>query len=452
MAGLLTRVVRQVALALSDSAMRTVAYGQLQRSPYREHKLHFRTLVNAEPRLLRAIAAAGNTSQDGVLALLDSVIDLEFYMPVPGHWAAWKGDSRLLVAGALDDHDVPVGFNLAGRPVALSAVDPPEVPALVLVPVETDFSTRLQRAREAAGAAASPTVEPPGVYMTSSVISDHAQYEGWTAGATEFEVHAFVQNDVGTFVDVQCAGADQSAPLYYDQNSDSWSGRVLLILESGIGLHQVEFQVWEDDTGACTWNGGRPPHTTGPTRQNYQNFASRIVEVILGESKNRVKNILLAVPALLDIVTAVNYDDPVGVLNIQPTCWNPIDPDRTPIKISSPDRGGASVGSVRLDITFGEQEPLCPLLTNVAIFGWSEVYPDQEYTWSTNIYGGAGPFGFQWGGPLSGNWPEITGSLSSSGTLYVTVWSGDGQGPLYAECSITVTDSPDPYLCPDPGP
>src|SRR5436309_8816254 len=182
MNALLGEITREVAVALSDPELRGQVYAALQDSPYREHKLHFNTYLRGAARpLLNAMAAARSAAAGpaaaptsaqasaAVLATLDSIIDLEFYMPVPEHWTAWRGDSRLLVAGALEDHDVPIGFDLAGAPVLLRQEHPPDIPTLVVVRNETDFASprALAAPREPAR---TPTVEPPGVYMTFSSI------------------------------------------------------------------------------------------------------------------------------------------------------------------------------------------------------------------------------------------------------------------------------------------
>ncbi len=433
---LLERITREVAVALADPAVRDMVYKQLQASPYREHKLDFGAFLRSGTRpLLTSMAAArsaesgpaqspgATVTTDAVLATLDSIIDLEFYMPVPTHWAAWRGDAHLLVAGALHDRAVPIGFDLAGRPVPLSADQPPDVPTLVVVRKETDFSSPSALAR--AAPARVTTVDPPGVYMVASYIADHGQYEGWTAGAPEFEVHAFVQNSVGTFVDVQCAGNEQSYPLQYDQNDDYWSGRVLAILEEGIGLHQVEFQVWEDDYQACTWNGGRPPHTTDNTAHDLENLAAKIFQAYIDSGIKKVASILMVVPGLLDLGFALNHDDPVGVFSLtgpQNGCFPVNGPATFDIKRPS---DGANVGYVQLDVTFGDKVPKCPLA--VSINGPGFVSAGSVATWDAVPVNGTQPYTYQW---------YINGSPVGTGPSY----TGDVDGADF-EISVTVTDA-----------
>jgi len=459
MRGALAKVTREVAVALADPTVRATVYKELHASPYREHKLHLATILRGDAAsLLSAMGAARRATPDGaalaptveaattaVLATLDSIIDLEFYMPVPEHWAAWNGDSRLIVAGALDDQDEPIGFDLAGKPVRLSAAHPPDVPTLVVVRDETDFSSP-SALRSPPPPARVTTVDPPGVYMTSSWIPDAGQYEGWTAGQPEFEVHAFVQNSVGTFIDLQCAGHDQSNPLYYDQNGDDWSGRVLVILEEGIGLHQVEFQVWEDDYQACAWNAGRPPHTTDHTANDIKNLAAKIFQAYIDTGVKQIASILMVVPGLLDLGFALNHDDPVGVVSLtgpETGCWPATGPAAFDIKRPS---DGARVGTVDLDVTFGHRVPLCPFSVAIGGSGAPTEYTDE--TWVAGGIYGTTPYTFNW---------YVDGQFVGTGTSYrqhVNATSFeirlDGTDAVGATASYTLSVDPQPACVPNP--
>ncbi len=88
----LERATRLVALALADPPARAYVYEQLHASPYREHKLHFGPFLEQPGNPLSAqIAAEGGLTEVGLQALLDSLIDLEFYMPVKDHYALdWR--------------------------------------------------------------------------------------------------------------------------------------------------------------------------------------------------------------------------------------------------------------------------------------------------------------------------------------------------------------------------
>jgi hypothetical protein len=265
----LIRTTRILSLALSDPNVRARVYSALQESPYKEHKLHFHTMLETDSLgLLRAMETQGRVSANAIMAALDSVMDLEFYMPVKSHWAAWSGGPEVLVATAIHDEDIPVAYNLAGAPVPISSAHvPPKTPTLALVPVETNFARSPDRSTRVTQAAAT---SPTGLYMTFSYIQNgHSDYEGFLMGDPEFEVLTMATRPTLTgAVDWQCAGEhaneagsghlwQEMLPEYvYDQNDDSWTGSVLLLSRTKLDSLQSEgrdaaFMVWEDDNQAC---------------------------------------------------------------------------------------------------------------------------------------------------------------------------------------------------------
>src|SRR2546422_7273791 len=112
-------LARSLALALGDPAFRAHVKDELDRSPFREHKVSFQRFL-----------AAGRGSGGGALATMarrsglatadlaraaDRAIPLEMYLPVPEHRRIWTGDANVLVATAVADHDPPVAFDEIGR-------------------------------------------------------------------------------------------------------------------------------------------------------------------------------------------------------------------------------------------------------------------------------------------------------------------------------------------------
>jgi hypothetical protein len=242
---ILRRVTHDVAVALSDPGVRSLVYSELRDSPFPENKLHFRSFLRERgARLLNRIADSRGGTRHAVLALLDSIIDLEFYMPVRAHKDAWRGGPELIVASNVRDHELPVAFDLTGAPVPIHSSEvPPVTPALVLVPVETDFSNP-----SPASTSRGPYAATPGHYLVYSAIYNIGQYEGWTAGLPEIEIHTFVRNSSGVFTDLECVGERRFGDYYFNQDEDTFSGMVLLVSEAALDGRRHEFQVWEDDT------------------------------------------------------------------------------------------------------------------------------------------------------------------------------------------------------------
>ncbi len=278
----LRQITGLLARALKDSARRMAVFNALHASPYPEHKLHFRTFLDGAGRgslaEIAALLGGGATGRD-VMAAVDSIKDLEFYMPVEEHFAQWTGDDHLLVASALHDHEVPNAYDLDGHAVRLGSADvAPATPTLAVVPVETDFSLRPSFQQclpdvcgyDGGGGGGGGRFLPPppaaGVRMTFADIP--GSYEGFLMGNPEFEIHAIGRtsgNDLA-MRDLQCAGehaqtADaqpgvKSSDYVYDQNDERWTGNVLLFSKTQAQNAQVldtsvVYWVWEDDNTAC---------------------------------------------------------------------------------------------------------------------------------------------------------------------------------------------------------
>src|SRR5256886_2532478 len=79
-------LARSLALALGDAAFRAHVKGELDRSPFREHKLSFQRFLAAG----RGLALAAMAQRTGVATAdlgraADGAIPLEMYLPVPEH-------------------------------------------------------------------------------------------------------------------------------------------------------------------------------------------------------------------------------------------------------------------------------------------------------------------------------------------------------------------------------
>jgi hypothetical protein len=256
------RLARRLARALANTEFRHQVKDALDRSPIREHKLHFQRWLDAgDRRSLRVVAQANGISEAALANEARGAAALEMYFPVPAHRAAWRGDANLLVATVGADHEAPVAFTLEGRRLVLDAERPPATPVLVVVPVETDFD------HPSAGPAldnflgdggGAPAGPPHGLYMRHAhFVSD---FEGWPKGNPEFEIHILGQ--AGTSDSLQtysCSGERASGSYYqFNMDGDDWTGSVLLLSEQQITAYRnahptQNFRVFavEDDDTAC---------------------------------------------------------------------------------------------------------------------------------------------------------------------------------------------------------
>src|SRR5438876_405047 len=127
-------LARSLALALGDPAFRAHVKGELDRSPFREHKLSFqRFLAAGRGHALAAMAQRTGVATADLGRAADGAIPLEMYLPVPEHRRIWKGDANVLVATAVADHDPPVAFDVQGNRLVLDPERPPATPVIAVV-------------------------------------------------------------------------------------------------------------------------------------------------------------------------------------------------------------------------------------------------------------------------------------------------------------------------------
>ena len=257
------RLARRVARALADPDFRTYIRGELDRSPFVEHKLQFqRFLTQSDRRALRQVARLSAESESAVQADA-AAIPLEVYFPVPAHRAAWTGGPDILVASAREDREAPIAYDVKGRRQVLSPDTPPSTPVLAIVPVETDFGPETPVSFAIAPPPPPPPPPPPaplpptGLFMTySHFVQD---FEGWFKGNPEYEIHILGQAGASdSLTDYQCAGEPAGGDYRFDQNSLTWSGRVMLFSQAQLNSYKAahpnqNFRIiaLEDDDTGC---------------------------------------------------------------------------------------------------------------------------------------------------------------------------------------------------------
>lgn len=259
------RATRMLALALADSLARRDLFLALATSDVRENKLHLTSYLQGRGKAIReALEKSGLRSRE-LADALQRVRPIELYMPMQVHRSKWSADDAFLVALSLDDGEAPVAYNANGTRVVLDREVPPDIPTLVLAPVETHFGIQeqlnlqglsahscalevqqslennalrcgsraaIERSRTAARdtlsssavaltgtssvsanitAASYPAVSSTsseyGLFATFFRIYESCGGECWAWGDPEYEVHIMTYDAVlNRGVDVQCAG------------------------------------------------------------------------------------------------------------------------------------------------------------------------------------------------------------------------------------------------------
>jgi hypothetical protein len=433
-------LARAFSIAIQSDSMRREVYQALHESPYREHKVHFRPfLEGAGIRILARMAAQLGKSHQSVIAMSDSAIDMAIYMPVHKHYESWNGDENVMVATLAQDHEVPAGYRLGGRPVpGMSATVPPEMPALALVPPELDFS--LQPASLTASNS-QLRLDGMAIVMTDSYLY-LGSYEGWGMGDPEFEIFTS-KADSGindAFVQRRCSGAEGGTrtDYYYDQNSGVWHGSALLTPSSDVVLAdslgwKFMWQMWEDDVETCLVHSSIAADAWALFLGGVGATAFGVGYLFEGEVRLAVHSFVLAAAAFVSLVVHFGQsDDFVGQFMQKSD-----DPEGFFVINNTND----TVGQVRLSgFVAPFVNPYPPALT-ITINGYSELNTNQNQ--SCSWYAGGAPEGSQYswkrdGNEVSTSSSYTSGDAGSSFSLELTVIHGDDWGT--GQMTVSVSD------------
>jgi len=289
----LSALTRILAVSLRDEPARgRIRAAMATRGVTHELKLDFQSLVLTSPGdgLRRHMAASAGIGVDSLSALLTTVRPLEVYIPVRSHRRTWTGGS-VLVASQLYQSDLPTAYREDGSELRLSLSTPPAETVISLVPRETNlsqpaYSTRVgsgttlgpggadrQEGCEpnmdycegdpsSGGGPSVPTTAPSGLYMTYTDLYDAA--EPWIRGDPEIEAHILgpeLADPASSARQISCTGEHEISWKNFNQNSNQWSGAVLLLSEEQLvargyttgTTEERGFSVilYEDDDGSC---------------------------------------------------------------------------------------------------------------------------------------------------------------------------------------------------------
>lgn len=253
------QIVRLVAAALRDPAVRGMLRGAMANSPVHEGKLHLATYVRGRGNaLLKAVARANDISEAEFLALLEQTRPLEIYLPIDEHRAMWTGDDNVIVATQMSDHDTPFGVDLNGNPVKLSTTTAPTIPTIAIVPAESfDAAGQpIDRAQPRPGDShqvSGPRFNTTGETWTGlwvNYIEIPGDYEGVFKGDPEYEMYLERASD---HMRIRCAEQSQSVePFRWDMNGRSYTSDFLIAWEQETPtLEGLMIYVYEDDDTRC---------------------------------------------------------------------------------------------------------------------------------------------------------------------------------------------------------
>ena len=336
----LEALAREVALALGGAEFRARVREQLDRSPFREQKVHVQETLLGNPAALQQALVSTQVATSRLLALADRATPAELYFPVESHRFAWTGDDRVLVATAMDDFDPPVAFDTEGRRTVLDPFTPPATPVLALVPRETPI---LRRA--AAKCLTEECTQPSGggggtaggggkggPSLAAGVLTlSHAEFvddfEGWLKGDPEYEIHVLgpvSQTDTTTLTSYQCVGEHAPAPFSWDMNAQTWDGSAKVFTYEQMDAFETAFpnrayviMALEDDTDACviTSDANQFKDMIGLLRSAYDQFTAAKDKKIGFSDADRI---LAAARTGADLIAAIgNFittrDDAIGI-------------------------------------------------------------------------------------------------------------------------------------------
>lgn len=285
-------LARTFALAMRSPLLRHDIKRALATSGVKEQKLHLSTYLSGRGSVIideigKTVGVSGAQLQDAI----GQVRDLELYMPVRRHRKQWNGNAAAAVAIALTEDESPVVFDTTGQSSYLNRVFPPAYAVIGIVPVESDFANQdrlnlqgrpelactvdddstLEAAAEECRAlnrvrrANVTEVELEGIYVTRVEFArDECGRECWLWGDPEYEIHA-MSNRTPPERDVHnCAAAYpvQTRKDYYDQNGQTWAGKVRILTAADITtMRTYGDSTWglmfvEDDAYQCQNNIG----------------------------------------------------------------------------------------------------------------------------------------------------------------------------------------------------
>lgn len=322
------QVARLIALALQDADVRNALDRALDKSPIDEEKLHLQTyLRGAGGQLVAEMARKGDVTKARIYELLRMLQSFEIYLPVDAHRAQWEGSSNIIVATVLDDDPgsaPPVGFELNGEKIILSAKGPPPAPTISVVPAESfddqgnplgrimtrpNFSEELYEDSPPGDGTSGSSDTYTGVWITE--IHTASDYEGSLKGDAEMVM--FAENvDDDQRSTLVCAEEDETVePYRFDFNGGDYYKDFLILMDSDIPDNtNIAIYLYEDDDERCVVHDDKDyVKLAGDAIANAYESYKAYQERDVGQAGMNILNAIIAVKE----ITETN-DEFVGLL------------------------------------------------------------------------------------------------------------------------------------------
>lgn len=283
----LNELTRAVALAFKDNGVRQRVKNDMRESRFtNEHKLELAGYLRGTSGGILLAKMAKETGRDrgSLLALIETVGPLEFYMPVREQREQWTGGADVLVASLLMEGDAPVAYTPTGERIALDPKSPPSTPVVAIVPRESDFTRPITDPKAknvndkggssigtmlvpcepdtCGGGGGGPVAYPPGLYLNHNRVVDNG--EAWGMGDPEIEVlvigPAFDPSQDGERL--ACSGQYGSGPKHFNQNGNFWTATEDYV--EGELLNQAEIEryhsVYSQGYSIQVFESDKDPH------------------------------------------------------------------------------------------------------------------------------------------------------------------------------------------------
>jgi hypothetical protein len=259
-----------LARALNDPAVRAWVRAELNRSPYVESRIRFKqdlTRASSRPEITNVLAHArlGATQKTDI----QSLPELELYMPIREHLKSWRGGADVQVAVPINRDEEYMIYSLDGSSRRSRNDHMPATATLVLANSEIEYDDQESalkggsRTGPMMSAASSSRPISTAQHTRLSALRVLAEHDGFLAGTDEVEVFGAMVTWFLTGQFKECTRITGVGDLLKLPNSPpDWnvyyllnnSGRTIATAVPTVGsADKVYIHAYEDDLDGCVF-------------------------------------------------------------------------------------------------------------------------------------------------------------------------------------------------------